>query len=70
MDVGEMQPGKRYLVELDDCCVEGHFTDVFVRYEPPLEAGEDPRTSISDAVFERGKIGPLWGKWKVTEIQG
>lgn len=49
-------PGVRYALELEDCCIQGNLSAVFLRYE--LDEGEPYK-----AVFDIGTIGPMWGQW-------
>lgn len=60
-DVCALNPGTRYTLELDDCCVKGELSAVFLRYE--LDEDGDP----DQAVFDIGTIGPMWGQWEATE---
>lgn len=62
VDVTKLVPGTRYRIELDDCCIEGEVTGVFSYYD--LDEGGDPDA----AVFDFGRIGPMWGQW-TAELQ-
>lgn len=65
-----MVPGKRYRITLKDCCIEGEIFGTFVEWQWPENwdggRGEDDR-AYQEAIFDIGRIGPAWGKWRVKE---
>jgi hypothetical protein len=56
--IAPLVSGKRYSVELFDCCVEGDLRGAFVEYD----------TENDLVVFDFGTIGPKWGKWEAKQI--
>jgi hypothetical protein len=57
----DLQKGRRYRVEFDDCCVQGHFEDTFVEFETDEDGDPD------GAVFMNARIEPEWGRYTFTE---
>lgn len=62
VDNDKLVPGVRYLIDMQDCCIQGEITGVFERYE--LDEDGDPDV----AVFDFGRIGPMWGQWDATPV--
>lgn len=70
----ELVPGVRYRVALEDCCVQGHFTAVFVGFRQdrtgPTDATRGPASAddFDRLVFEGAEVGPDWSRqWTLTE---
>lgn len=59
----DLQPGKRYKVLLEDCCIRGELYGTFIER---ITDGEDE--SESDYRFDIGIIGPCWGAWETEEV--
>jgi hypothetical protein len=68
VDVRTLVAGRTYRVTFDDCCTQGYFTDVFVRYETDVA---DPRSDdLPDAVvFGRARIEQLWANYEFKEVE-
>lgn len=58
--LADLVVGRKYRVEMDDCCVQGWFAGTL--QEVVLNEG-DPY----ELLFDTGRIGPKWGKWTITE---
>jgi hypothetical protein len=58
-----LDPGRRYRVAFQDCCVTGYFEDMFLRYETDDDG--DPEA----AVFEHARIETDWGPWTFTALE-
>ncbi len=58
----ELVPGQLYEIELDDCCISGKITGRFLRWEFG-EDDEEQDYEYADAIFDIGRIGPVWGAW-------
>lgn len=52
----KMIPGRKYRIEMDDCCIEGHFIATFKTWCDYV------------AMFDTAQMGPEWGKWHAEEI--
>lgn len=63
----DLKAGAVYHVTMEDCCVEGEFTSVFVRWHP----SEDGTVTFYRAEFANGVfIGPGYpAQWKVEEVK-
>ena len=68
----KLQPGRRYRVQLNDCCIKGGFTAQFVKYEFEKEDAEDNAPPFwADTLWDNGvTLGPLWGLWDAEEVPG
>lgn len=61
----ECVPGRRYEIQLDDCCIQGYLEATFlefVLYEPP-----DPPDPCG-LRFDIGTIEPMWGAYVLREL--
>jgi hypothetical protein len=61
----ECVPGRRYEIELDDCCIQGELEATFVEfvlYEPP--DAPDP----CGLRFDIGTLEPMWGSFTLREL--
>jgi hypothetical protein len=72
-----MQPGVRYQITFEDSRVSGKFIGVFQGWDYPLGESEVDEEHPSPlfkpveeaiAVFDIGRIGPLWGEWTVEPM--
>jgi hypothetical protein len=64
----QLEPGRRYRVEFDDCCVQGHFVGRFIEIRYVPDSPTDPTPFPDALVFDTGELGPVdWGQWTVTE---
>lgn len=70
LDKLKLIPGQRYLITMNDCCVQGRLLAVFVGYSYYEEEDEDeaPLDTPEAAVFDVAIIGPIWGRWEVELI--
>ncbi len=54
--------GQKYLVEMKDCCVQGHFIGIFQGFT------RDEEDDIDRFRFDVGEIGPGWGRFRFEEV--
>jgi len=66
-----LEIGEEYRIEFEDCCVNGELkVGKFLHYlvlrneEYHVEYERPEEDTFWDAVFEAGRIGPEWGRWK------
>lgn len=59
----DLQPGQRYRVTMDDCCVEGWFNATFLHHEGEED---DPKAY---AAFDTAHLGTSWGKYTFTPLE-
>ncbi len=65
--LSELEPGKRYKITFDDCCVQGELVGTFLRWDKDAE-GESPDELIYyRAFFNFGEIEG-WA-WEVEEAK-
>jgi len=59
----ELEIGKRYQIDFDDCCVQGELVGAFLGWDSSLD-GEDDSLVYHRAKFDFGEIGG-WA-WKAS----
>ncbi|MDZ4263785.1 MAG: hypothetical protein U1B30_15820 [Pseudomonadota bacterium] len=62
-------PGKRYRVTFEDCCVNGEFTGVFLRWEEDGEAhqpADEGDVYGHRAIFDTGSVER--NRWEAEEV--
>lgn len=60
-----LEPGKRYRIVLEDCCIQGELQGTFLERVPHEEDSKVYETSYR---FDIGVIGPCWGLWRTEEV--
>lgn len=57
-------PGRRYRIDFDDCCVQGHLHAVYLA---PVEYPADEGGGLCGYRFDIGVLEPAWGTFSFTE---
>lgn len=67
VNLDELVPGRRYRVDLADCCVQGFFEATFVE-AVWFPADEDGPGDVELVRFDCAEVGPGGGQWIISEL--